>query len=445
MLFIATPFLTLLQCSAAWDASSCFTILSPAAGCGSGRYVSVDYADGFLFAATAENIFMLAYPPASPGGASCGAPILPADPLRVLLVARAGLDGFLYFSDDRAVGGGLFRVPRPALPPAAPPLPAPRRVCDARCDGVLGARTSLTAGPAALYYGFSNASGGGDGATGVNRLALDTGAASPVFRYAAAQRWVPQDLDGPAELPAPFTSLWYAEWRFQSPGLGTVGMQWMNFSMATGAMRISYLGGDPRAVPPGGSVAVDVRGGAVFFSAGAEPIVGVFNALQRGSPPLNFGVFDFSAAGLGEVADLTFSMGAGGCRFPYEALHSGPAPLACAATPFPGCGLPPSQSPAGSPSPSPPPSQSAPPAAAPAPQAGGSAAAINAAGIFLLLLAAGAVIGGVAWRQQRLRAGAGRLPPPQQHPKSKQRREAGSAEPEEDPTGGELDTAGLVN
>ena len=194
---------------------------------------------------------------------------------------------------------------------------------------------------------------------------------------------MPTDLDGPAELPAggPFASLWYSEWRYQAPGLGATGLQWMNFS-ASGAMRVTYLGGDPRPVPPGGSVAVDVAASAAFFSSEAEPVVSVLNAQRRGSPPTNFALLDFSALGVGAVSDLTFARGASGCRFPYEAFLSGPAPLRC--QPFPGCDPPPP----------------APSGAPPAPPRS------NAVGTTLLLLGAGAVLLGSAawwWRRQRRR------------------------------------------
>lgn len=378
---------------ASWDASRCFTVLTPAPGCGPERPVSIDYVDGILYYATASNVFAQFYPAAAP---FCGWPLLPADPLRSLLVARAGA-GWLYVSDGSR---GLFRAPLPAAFPPALPRPAPQLICDARCDGVLGARVSLTVGPAFLYYSYYNVSGngrGGDNASGVSALALGGAAAVAMFRYAPERRWVPTDLDGPATLPpsSNSTSLWWSEWRQQREALdlGAIGVQWFNVSQ-----RVTYLGGDPRAVPMGGSLAVDVANSALFFSSEVDSLVAVINALERGKPPSNVRAFDFSASGLGVVVDITFvPRGRGSCTLPYAALQSAPAPLTCA-QPFPGCSAPPSVSPTPSPS-----------VSAASHPVGGGAAGANSVGIALLLCGVAVVVGGAAFWLRRRAVGLRRL------------------------------------
>jgi hypothetical protein len=423
---------------AAWDTAHCFTPLTPPAGCSGDRFVSVDYADGYIYAATASNVYVLPYPLPTSTAGSCGFPILPDDPLRQIRVARVD-DASLYFSDNK-LSGGLFTVPLPKSHPPKPPFFAPRLLCDARCDGVVGERTSLTVGLGSLFYGWNNASRG----TGVSQLRLSDLAPSTVFLYNSSQRWVPTDLDGPAALPGPpWTSLWYSEWRYLSPGVGTVGLQWINFSASnTAKTAVRYLGGDPSRVPPAGSLAVDVQGAAAFFSSEADATVSLFNALQRYAPPLNQELFDFRSTGFGMLSDMSFVRGQG-CRFPYASMSSGPMPLSC---PQPLCGAPP----AGTLSPTSVPSRAStfttPPSPAAAATPHGSAAEDNAGAMLLLLLAV-ALGGGAMWWWRRCTEAA-RSQPQRRQQEAKSAVEEEEEEEEEERGGGtdpEKDTVGLVN
>ena len=119
---------------AAWDAEHCTTFLTPDAGC-PGPFLSIELQGGIVYASTPSNVHAFAWPRALTTPATCGTPLLAADPLRALRAARADSER-LYLADARAGGaGGIFSVPLPASLPPAPMPPAAQRHLAHRWEG----------------------------------------------------------------------------------------------------------------------------------------------------------------------------------------------------------------------------------------------------------------------------------------------------------------------
>ena len=339
----------------AWDAVACTTFLSPDKGCPE-PFLAIDSQGDSLYAATRSNVYVLPYPPLS---RTCGLPVLPVDLQRNLSVARVGQDGYLYFSDVRLEGGGVFRAPLPSSYPPPSPLPSVQPVVLDGSDSVTGPRYSLAVTASHLFYGYQNftlVNGTQQHAgTGILQLRLQDSSLVSLVSYPLAQRWVPIDLNVATPYPAgsAYSALWFAEWRYSSPGQGSTCLQLVNFSLPS-TVDVDALQTNPVGGPLGGSVAVDVAAAAAFFAITQSTSLSLVSALSRDLPPQNFDFLDFAAMDWGYISDVTFAPAPSGqgCRLPYAAYGSASAPTVCD-TPLPGCGAPRSATPTVSVTPSP--------------------------------------------------------------------------------------------